>query len=198
MIDYYTLFFREAPHLRIMVYSGDVDLATVPHGYTQLCLASMSDQVDLVQGWRYAGGMLLAAGVLTDWRQPLDCAWPCHSQLHTTLRGEIQYHSRVPRDLPAVHICHRAVSLPLPPAFALGSADGAVKRGWPRSAAVSAVLRLQHVRAMACAGHQPLVTGWSLLVWHSGSTDGRGLRNFATNQWQRRRAGAGPGRGRPN
>lgn len=52
MIDYYTLFFREAPHLRIMVYSGDVDLATVPHGYTQLCLASMSDQVDLVQGWR--------------------------------------------------------------------------------------------------------------------------------------------------
>lgn len=51
MIDYYTLFFQEAPHLRIMVYSGDVDLATVPHGYTQLCLASMSDQVDLLQGW---------------------------------------------------------------------------------------------------------------------------------------------------
>mmetsp|Transcript_4641 Transcript_4641/g.16333 ORF Transcript_4641/g.16333 Transcript_4641/m.16333 type:complete len:463 (+) Transcript_4641:73-1461(+) len=52
MIDYYLKLFEKAPSLRILVYSGDIDLATVPHGYTQLCLASMSSQVNLVHPWR--------------------------------------------------------------------------------------------------------------------------------------------------
>jgi len=35
-------FFQEKPDLKILIYSGDVDIATVPHPYTQLCLSQLN------------------------------------------------------------------------------------------------------------------------------------------------------------
>lgn len=37
----YERFFIEAPHLRVLIYSGDVDIATCPHPYAQLCLSTL-------------------------------------------------------------------------------------------------------------------------------------------------------------
>lgn len=48
-MEYYESFFVNAPQLQIMVYSGDVDIATVPHAKTQLCLEGL--QRSLVQEW---------------------------------------------------------------------------------------------------------------------------------------------------
>lgn len=41
MLDYYQKFFDTAPQLRIMVYSGDIDIKTCPHPNTQMCLANL-------------------------------------------------------------------------------------------------------------------------------------------------------------
>lgn len=41
MLDYYNSFFESAPNLRILVYSGDVDIKTVPHPNTQMCLNAL-------------------------------------------------------------------------------------------------------------------------------------------------------------
>lgn len=50
IIPYYEQFFKDMPDLRIMIYSGDVDIATVPHFYTQLCLLDLKRPV--VEKWR--------------------------------------------------------------------------------------------------------------------------------------------------
>jgi len=50
MIPYYNNFFDKLPGLKVLVYSGDVDIYTVPFGYTQACLAEL-DQ-DLQSVWR--------------------------------------------------------------------------------------------------------------------------------------------------
>lgn len=50
MLDYYNKFF-EVANLRIMVYSGDIDISTVPHAYTQLCLSALNRPT--VQSWRF-------------------------------------------------------------------------------------------------------------------------------------------------
>ena len=40
----------QAPQLRILIYSGDTDIATCPHAYAQLCLSDLGRP--LVQQWR--------------------------------------------------------------------------------------------------------------------------------------------------
>jgi len=48
--NYLEIFFDVAPEMRILYYSGDVDLATVPFAQTQRCLATMNRPV--VSEWR--------------------------------------------------------------------------------------------------------------------------------------------------
>jgi serine carboxypeptidase-like clade II len=48
--NYLEQFFQIAPQMRIMYYSGDVDLATVPFSQTQRCLETMDRPI--VQSWR--------------------------------------------------------------------------------------------------------------------------------------------------
>jgi len=50
MLPYYEFFFKTRPQLRILIYSGDVDIAEVPHAYTQLCLSYLNRTV--VEPWR--------------------------------------------------------------------------------------------------------------------------------------------------
>jgi len=52
MIPLYQLFFATRPDLNILVYSGDVDVATVPFGITQACLAELGEPpVEPWQPW---------------------------------------------------------------------------------------------------------------------------------------------------
>ena len=44
MLDYYNKFF-EKTSWRILVFSGDVDISTVPHAYTQICLSALNRPV---------------------------------------------------------------------------------------------------------------------------------------------------------
>lgn len=48
-MKYYESFFVNAPQLKIMIYSGDVDISTVPHAKTQICLQGLDR--NLVQSW---------------------------------------------------------------------------------------------------------------------------------------------------
>eukprot|EP01104_Vermistella_antarctica_P013084 TRINITY_DN3903_c1_g2_i1.p1 TRINITY_DN3903_c1_g2~~TRINITY_DN3903_c1_g2_i1.p1 ORF type:complete len:526 (+),score=106.94 TRINITY_DN3903_c1_g2_i1:68-1579(+) len=41
MLTYYTSIFGSNATLKVLIYSGDVDIATVPHAYTQECLAEL-------------------------------------------------------------------------------------------------------------------------------------------------------------
>jgi serine carboxypeptidase-like clade 2 len=41
MIPYYQKIFAQKPGIHVLVYSGDVDIMTVPHGLTQACLAEL-------------------------------------------------------------------------------------------------------------------------------------------------------------
>eukprot|EP01095_Lingulamoeba_sp_RSL-Kostka_P002245 TRINITY_DN130_c3_g1_i1.p1 TRINITY_DN130_c3_g1~~TRINITY_DN130_c3_g1_i1.p1 ORF type:complete len:438 (-),score=126.42 TRINITY_DN130_c3_g1_i1:100-1413(-) len=50
MLPYYEKFFDVAPNLRILIYSGDVDIDTCPHAYTQLCLSYLP--ATLKKSWR--------------------------------------------------------------------------------------------------------------------------------------------------
>ncbi len=50
MLPTYQYFFDNAPQLRILIYSGDVDIATCPHAYAQLCLSEL--QRPLTQQWQ--------------------------------------------------------------------------------------------------------------------------------------------------
>ena len=50
MMAYYQQFFELAPHLHILIYSGDVDIATVPHAKTQVCVESL--QRPVVDSWK--------------------------------------------------------------------------------------------------------------------------------------------------
>jgi len=49
MLPYYLRFFKEKPDLKILIYSGDTDIATVPHPYTQLCLSELNQT--LIHPW---------------------------------------------------------------------------------------------------------------------------------------------------
>jgi serine carboxypeptidase-like clade 2 len=44
MLPVYRFLFTNAPHVRVLVYSGDTDIATVPHAYTQLCLGELGQK----------------------------------------------------------------------------------------------------------------------------------------------------------
>jgi len=50
LMPYLNLFFSIAPNLRILYYSGDIDIATVPFASTQRCLATLNRPV--VSEWR--------------------------------------------------------------------------------------------------------------------------------------------------
>jgi len=45
MIPYYSALFSARPDVKVMVYSGDIDMATVPAPQTQLCLAELKSPV---------------------------------------------------------------------------------------------------------------------------------------------------------
>jgi len=45
MLPYYKRFFEQKPSLRIAIYSGTADIATVPHAYTQTCIAELGDPI---------------------------------------------------------------------------------------------------------------------------------------------------------
>eukprot|EP00026_Physarum_polycephalum_P009730 Phypoly_transcript_09864.p1 GENE.Phypoly_transcript_09864~~Phypoly_transcript_09864.p1 ORF type:complete len:434 (+),score=38.22 Phypoly_transcript_09864:38-1339(+) len=49
-IPIYNYIFSKAPHARVLIYSGDVDIATVPHAYTQICLSELASPI--VSSWR--------------------------------------------------------------------------------------------------------------------------------------------------
>jgi len=49
LLPTYEMFFERAPWLRIQIYSGDVDIDTCPHAYTQICLAGLNRT--LIQPW---------------------------------------------------------------------------------------------------------------------------------------------------
>jgi len=52
MVPYYEDFFKQKPGLNILVYSGDVDIMTVPFAITQPCLAEMNrTQTSAWQPW---------------------------------------------------------------------------------------------------------------------------------------------------
>jgi len=44
MIPYYQSFFKIRPDLNILIYSGDVDVYTVPFGYTSACLQELNNK----------------------------------------------------------------------------------------------------------------------------------------------------------
>eukprot|EP01087_Luapelamoeba_hula_P011622 TRINITY_DN3174_c1_g1_i3.p1 TRINITY_DN3174_c1_g1~~TRINITY_DN3174_c1_g1_i3.p1 ORF type:complete len:463 (+),score=51.42 TRINITY_DN3174_c1_g1_i3:205-1593(+) len=50
MITYLRYFIQYAPRLQMLYYSGDVDIATVPHAYTQFCLATLNRPI--TKKWR--------------------------------------------------------------------------------------------------------------------------------------------------
>jgi len=56
MIPYYNNFFNQRPDLGVLVYSGDVDIFTVPFGYTQACLVELKQDIQKVWGpWMVNG-----------------------------------------------------------------------------------------------------------------------------------------------
>jgi len=50
MTPTYTYIFKIAPNLKILIYSGDVDIATVPHADTQQCVFGFNRP--LLRTWR--------------------------------------------------------------------------------------------------------------------------------------------------
>jgi hypothetical protein len=48
ILPYYNYFFDNA-NLRILIYSGDVDVGDVPHAFTQKCLAQL--QRPIISEW---------------------------------------------------------------------------------------------------------------------------------------------------
>jgi serine carboxypeptidase-like clade 2 len=50
MLSYMRYFFAKRPDLKILFYSGDVDIATVPHAFTQFCLSRLRRPI--IQKWR--------------------------------------------------------------------------------------------------------------------------------------------------
>lgn len=51
MLPYYENFFKQRPDLRILFYSGDVDIATVPFAYTQACVFQLSATKKRKSNW---------------------------------------------------------------------------------------------------------------------------------------------------
>jgi len=45
MIPYYEFFFKAKPGLKLLVYSGDVDILTVPFAFTQPCMAQLGGKI---------------------------------------------------------------------------------------------------------------------------------------------------------
>jgi serine carboxypeptidase-like clade 2 len=52
MIPLYRSFFKERPDLHLLVYSGDLDVATVPFGNTKPCLAELRPDVKAIDAWQ--------------------------------------------------------------------------------------------------------------------------------------------------
>jgi len=50
MIPFYQDIFKKKPSLHVLVYSGDVDIMTVPFGFTQACLTELNANV--VSNWK--------------------------------------------------------------------------------------------------------------------------------------------------
>jgi len=50
MVPYYEFFFRAKPGVKILVYSGDLDILTVPFAFTQPCIAQLSGHI--TQAWQ--------------------------------------------------------------------------------------------------------------------------------------------------
>jgi len=51
MVPYYKNIFMNKPDISILIYSGDLDILTVPFAYTQPCLLQMGKQVVSWQPW---------------------------------------------------------------------------------------------------------------------------------------------------
>jgi len=52
MIPYYKRFFAQNPNFHVLIYSGDVDIATVPFAYTKVCLDELhGDSIEPWQPW---------------------------------------------------------------------------------------------------------------------------------------------------
>ncbi|EGD81945.1 serine carboxypeptidase II [Salpingoeca rosetta] len=63
ILPLYRLFFDKRPDLRILVYSGDLDIATCPFAYAQLCLSELGYTATRQwQPWRVPGGANQTAG----------------------------------------------------------------------------------------------------------------------------------------
>eukprot|EP01128_Nolandella_sp_AFSM9_P002197 TRINITY_DN12581_c0_g1_i1.p1 TRINITY_DN12581_c0_g1~~TRINITY_DN12581_c0_g1_i1.p1 ORF type:complete len:442 (-),score=83.34 TRINITY_DN12581_c0_g1_i1:52-1377(-) len=62
----YEYFFEKHPSLRILIYSGDVDIATVPHIMTQVCIAHLP--ITQVGDWR----SYHVDGIVGGWVQDYD------------------------------------------------------------------------------------------------------------------------------
>ena len=45
MMAYYEQFFQNDPPLNVLIYSGDIDIAAVPHAKTQVCLDGLGRNV---------------------------------------------------------------------------------------------------------------------------------------------------------
>jgi len=52
MIPLYQGFFKQNPLLNVLIYSGDVDIFTVPFGYTSACLAELRSMVNPEAEWQ--------------------------------------------------------------------------------------------------------------------------------------------------
>jgi len=52
MLPYYENFFKNKPGFKILIYSGDLDILTVPFAFTQPCMAKLSGtQISKWQPW---------------------------------------------------------------------------------------------------------------------------------------------------
>jgi len=87
MIPYFEQFFADKPSLKALIYSGDVDIMTIPFAYTQQCLSELSGKITrewgpwTVDGWtagywevheQFTYATLKGAGHEAPQYQPLD------------------------------------------------------------------------------------------------------------------------------
>lgn len=56
MLPYYDFISASRPDVRVWLYSGDTDIATCPHAYTQLCINELGrDEIEPWRPWTIAG-----------------------------------------------------------------------------------------------------------------------------------------------
>ncbi len=51
MVPLYQSFWELKPGVKLLVYSGDVDILTVPFGFTQPCIGQISEGLTLLEDW---------------------------------------------------------------------------------------------------------------------------------------------------